>query len=111
MTLSETETCLEGLSEGEDPLVRIIPARSGQKEKRYVQLLSGEPDLELSASTARPDSGAVPQKSRLETLEAEVNTLKSEFHALREDLAAFKKFSDEPGGNVSAGCEASRFAA
>jgi uncharacterized protein YceH (UPF0502 family) len=72
-------------------LVRIIPARSGQKEKRYVQLLSGEPDPEALATTTRPDVGSIPQKSRLETLEAELNTLKSEFHALREDLAAFKK--------------------
>ena len=91
MTLPETEKCLEDLSQGEDPLVRVIPDRSGQKEKRYIQLLSGEPDLEASAITMRPDAGSVPQKSRLETLEAELNTLKSEFHALREDLAAFKK--------------------
>jgi uncharacterized protein len=91
MTLPETEKCLEDLSQGEDPLVRIIPARSGQKEKRYVQLLSGEPDLETTTATTRPDAGAVPQKSRIEALEAELNTLKSEFHALREDLAAFKK--------------------
>ena len=91
MTLPETEKCLEDLSQGEDPLVRVIPAKSGQKEKRYIQLLSGEPDLEASAITMRPDAGSVPQKSRLETLEAELSTLKSEFHALREDLAAFKK--------------------
>ncbi len=90
LTLLETEKCLDDLSHGEDPLVRILPARSGQKEKRYVQLLSGEPDLETSTTITRPETGA-PQKSRIETLEAELNTLKSEFHALREDLAAFKK--------------------
>jgi hypothetical protein len=39
----------------------------------------------------RPDAGSVPQKSRLEILEAELNMVKSELHALREDLAAFKK--------------------
>jgi uncharacterized protein YceH (UPF0502 family) len=91
MTLPEAEKCLEDLSQGEDPLVRIIPVRSGQKEKRYIQLLSGEPDPEALAITTRPDAGSIPQKSRLETLEAELNTLKSEFHALREELAAFKK--------------------
>jgi uncharacterized protein len=91
LTLPETEKCLEDLSQGEDPLVRVIPARSGQKEKRYVHLLSGEPDLETSTTTPRPDAGAVPHKSRIETLEAELNTLKTEFYALREDLAAFKK--------------------
>ena len=91
VTLSEAEKCLEDLSQGEDPLVRVMPARSGQKEKRYIQLLSGEPDLEASALTMRPEAGSVPQKSRLEILEAELNTVKSELHALREDLAAFKK--------------------
>jgi uncharacterized protein len=91
LTLPETEKCLEDLSQGEDPLVRVIPARSGQKEKRYVHLLSGEPDLETSTTTPRLDAGAVPHKSRIETLEAELNTLKTEFYALREDLAAFKK--------------------
>jgi uncharacterized protein len=91
MTLSESEKCLEDLSRGEDPLVRIIPARSGQKEKRYVQLLSGEPGLETPTTVLPTASGAVPQRSRIDTLEAELNTLKSELHALREDLAAFKK--------------------
>jgi hypothetical protein len=31
------------------------------------------------------------EKARLDALESELETLKSEFHSLREDLAAFKK--------------------
>jgi uncharacterized protein len=91
MTLAEAEKYLEELTAGEDPLVRVIPARPGQKEKRYVQLLSGEPELEslttLPAAAGTPVSG----KSRLDTLEAELNALKSEFQALRQDLTEFKK--------------------
>jgi uncharacterized protein len=91
MSLPETEKFLEELTSGEDPLVRVIPARPGQKEKRYVQLLSGEPELDSSTSAPAPVGGSIPQKSRVDMLEAELNTLKSELRALREDLEAFKK--------------------
>jgi uncharacterized protein YceH (UPF0502 family) len=90
MNLPEAEKYLEELTAGEDPLVRVIPARPGQKEKRYVQLLSGEPELESltpPAAAGTPVSG----RSRLDTLEAELNALKSEFQALREELTEFKK--------------------
>ena len=89
MTSSEVEKYLEGLTSGTEPLVRILPTRPGQKEKRYVQLLSGEPDLDNW--TPAPAAAVISEKSRIDTLEAELNTLKSEFRALREDLAAFKK--------------------
>ena len=91
MSLPEIEKYLEELTSGGDPLVRVIPARAGQKEKRYVQLLSGEPELDSSTSAPALAGGSIPQKSRLDTLEAELNTLKSELRALREDLADFKK--------------------
>jgi uncharacterized protein len=91
MTLPEIEKCLEGLTSGEDPFVRVIPARAGQKEKRYVQLFSGEPDLEVLTNTPPARAGQASEKSRLDTLEAELEALKSEFHALREELAEFKK--------------------
>jgi uncharacterized protein YceH (UPF0502 family) len=91
MTLPELEKLLEELTRGEDPLVRVIPARPGQKEKRYVQLLSGEPESESSTIAPAPASGWISDKSRIETLEAELTALKSELNALREDLADFKK--------------------
>jgi uncharacterized protein YceH (UPF0502 family) len=93
LPLPEIEKCLEELTTGGDPLVRVIPARAGQKEKRYVQLLSGEPDLENWITASAPATGTTTtsEKSRLDTLEAELETLKSEFQSLRDDLAAFKK--------------------
>jgi uncharacterized protein YceH (UPF0502 family) len=91
MTLPEIEKCLEELTSGGDPLIRVIPARAGQKENRYVQLLSGEPDLETLTAAAVTASGAASEKSRLDTLEAELEALKSEFRALREELGDFKK--------------------
>ena len=90
MTLPEIEKCLEELTSGSDPLIRMIPARAGQKENRYVQLLSGEPDLESSITTPAPPAPA-SEKARIDTLESELGALKSEFRSLREDLEAFKK--------------------
>jgi uncharacterized protein len=91
MTLPEIEKWLEELTRGEDPLIRVIPARAGQKEKRYVQLLSGEPVLDSWTSAPAPASGMISDRSRIETLEAELTALKAEVQALREDLADFKK--------------------
>ena len=90
MTLPEIEKCLEELTSGSDPLIRMIPARAGQKENRYVQLLSGEPDLESWITTPAPPAPA-SEKARIDTLESELGALKSEFRSLREDLEAFKK--------------------
>ena len=91
LTLSEVETCLEELARGEDPLVRVIPARPGQKERRFIEILAGEPENVESGATLAVPTDDVTDKSRLDTLEGEVNLLKSELQALREDLANFKK--------------------
>jgi uncharacterized protein YceH (UPF0502 family) len=91
MTLPEVEACLEDLARGEDPLVRVIPARPGQKEKRYIQLLSAGRDLDLSAAIPAPTLESVSEKSRLDVLESELSALRSELHALRNELEAFKK--------------------
>jgi uncharacterized protein YceH (UPF0502 family) len=91
MTLPEIEKCLEELTSGGDPLIRMIPARAGQKENRYVQLLSGEPDLESWVTTPAPVAAPASEKGRIDTLESELESLKSEFRTLREDLEAFKK--------------------
>jgi uncharacterized protein YceH (UPF0502 family) len=91
MTLQEVEACLEDLARGDDPLLRVIPARPGQKEKRYVQLLSAQRDLDLSAAIPVPTLESVPEKSRLDVLESELSALRSELHALRNELEEFKK--------------------
>jgi uncharacterized protein len=91
MTLPEVEACLDDLARGDDPLVRVIPARPGQKEKRFIQLLSAERELDGSAPTPAPTPASVSEKSRLDGLEAELSALKSEVQVLRNELEEFKK--------------------
>jgi uncharacterized protein len=91
MTLQEVEACLEDLARGDDPLLRVIPARPGQKEKRYVQLLSAAPEIGVSEPEPAYARGSVSEKSRLDLLESELSALKSELSALRKELEEFKK--------------------
>lgn len=89
--VEEAERCLQGLAEGDQPLVRALPARAGQKEKRYVQLLSGEPDLSEPPPTVDPLHSVPPAPSRIESLENEVRTLKTDLAALREEFTRFRQ--------------------
>jgi uncharacterized protein len=91
MTLQEVEACLEDLARGDDPLLRVIPARPGQKEKRYVQLLSAAPEIGVSEPEPAYAQGSASEKSRLDLLESELSALKSELSALRKELEEFKK--------------------
>jgi uncharacterized protein YceH (UPF0502 family) len=95
-SLEQVESFLAELASGESPLVRVLPARPGQKERRYVQLLSGEPTVSESAPTQAIDSapdeaGLATDKSKLEALEEEVAELRAELRHLREELLSFRK--------------------
>jgi uncharacterized protein YceH (UPF0502 family) len=90
--LEQVESFLADLAKGDDPLVRVLPARPGQKERRYVQLISGEPvlpsDFEAEIPIAVPKEDS---RSRIEALEVEIAALKTEVGQLREDLLSFRK--------------------
>jgi uncharacterized protein len=95
-SLEQVETFLADLARGESPLVRVLPARPGQKEKRYVQLLSGEPVMPESAAIQGTDSlpsakGLATDSSRLEAVENQVAGLRAELRSLREELLSFRK--------------------
>ncbi len=80
----QVEECLNELAKGDAPLLRILAPRPGQKEKRAVQLLSGEPDL--SEPVAAPHEIRAPEPSRIEALEAQVAALRAEFEAFRKQF-------------------------
>jgi uncharacterized protein YceH (UPF0502 family) len=79
--LAETEIVLDKLS----ALVKKLPRMPGQKEARYVHLLSGEPDLE---ALAEPSSAAPP--GRVAQLEQDLRDLRSEFDELKRRFEALE---------------------
>lgn len=94
-SLEHVESFLAELAKGDSPLVRVLQARPGQKENRYVQLLSGEPDLTESVASEIAFSTTVSQvpsnSSRLDTIEKDVAEIKAELQQLREELLSFRK--------------------
>lgn len=72
-------------------LVRKLPRQPGQKEARWVQLLTGEPSLE-SGAVAEPVTVTMtlpPEvERRLSALETEVGQLRAELAELRKSLGA-----------------------
>ena len=87
--LAAVESDLEGLTGWEEPLVARLPRRPGQKEERWTQLLSEEPE-----GPAREDRGPAAAPGAVSTavdeLRAEVAQLREELQDLREELTRLK---------------------
>jgi uncharacterized protein YceH (UPF0502 family) len=79
---AEAELVLDKLASWPDGgMVRKLPRLPGQKEQRFVHLLGGEPDLEAMAESS---SSSVASPNRVEKLEYELTTLRSEFNDLKQ---------------------------
>lgn len=89
----ELERCLQSLSEGDEPVVRELSPRPGQKGTRWVQVLTGKPDPETlgtgRASVVVPAPPAVP--SRIDELEQTVQALREELDSLRHEFDDFRQ--------------------
>jgi hypothetical protein len=76
------------------PLVVQLPVFPGQKEPRFMHLLSGEPDLEkwqnssmLQALPTEPASSRIGElEERIEQLEAELKTLREQFQEFQKQF-------------------------
>lgn len=80
--LAETEATLDRLAAWPDnAMVRKLPRQPGQKEQRYMHLLSGEPAFEAMAES--PSSVGVNAPTRVEKIEQDLTTLRSEFDELK----------------------------
>ena len=86
-SLEEVQSVLERLSDPELSYVMQLPRKAGQKETRYIHLLSGTPDLsQLEQEAETP--GKVPGELELRSskVEEELAQLKSDFDKLMKEL-------------------------
>ena len=92
--MEEVEETLRALSDRDDePLVVKLPRQTGQKDARFVQLLSGEPDVEqMSESAPSERASRRPNESdRLANLEEELQELRQQIENLTSQFAEFRK--------------------
>lgn len=92
--LGEVQETLDDLASRSEPLVLKLERQPGQKEARYVHLLSGEPDVaSLSVHREISHTGG-PSDERITKLEQEVERLSSELASFRETFDKFRKQFD-----------------
>jgi uncharacterized protein YceH (UPF0502 family) len=93
--LEEVETTLNALiSKEPEPLVVRLPRQPGQKDARYVHLLSGPPSPEFLAaveSHSKTSHSRHGDSDKVEKLEQEIEGLKEEFRILQQQFEEFKK--------------------
>ena len=92
--LEEVEETLRGLAAREDePLALKLPRQPGQKDARYVHLLSGMPDVEemMESVPAERATRRAGDAERLAQLEQQVQSLTQQVSKLTEQFEAFKK--------------------
>ena len=90
--LEEVESTLNSLISREpDALVIRLPRQPGQKEARFAHLLCGEVSIDIVHEEATPARGRGRDNDRMASLEAEVETLRTEVMRLREQFDGFKK--------------------
>ena len=95
-SLEAVQSVVDVLSTNEQriPLVKKLPRQAGQKEVRFMHLLSGEPASSKIENSAQPEKArlvVVAENERITSLEAEVKRLKDGFETLREQFGKFKK--------------------
>ncbi len=93
--LDEIEQTLTGLISRDEPLVVRLPRQPGQKEVRFIHLLSGAIDVESFVETER--ASAAPKRAgseQIERLEQQVDALTSEVERLRQQFDEFRKQFD-----------------
>jgi uncharacterized protein YceH (UPF0502 family) len=86
-SLEEVQKVLDTLSKYDTPFVVQLPRRPGQKEARFMHLLSGMPDMEVTDMPAEPARKSVSEmESRLQKVEEELAQLKTAFEELLREL-------------------------
>ena len=90
--LEEVEETLRGLAARDsDSLVMKLPRQAGQKEARFAQLLSGEPNIEVSEASPERITRRHSDGDRVAKLEEQVQALTTQVEDLSAQFAEFKK--------------------
>lgn len=92
--LEEVEQTLNALSTKEpEVLVAKLPRQSGQKDARFVHLLSGEVNLEAIADVAAVtrETRSAGNSDRVGKLQEQVEALSAEVESLRRQFEEFRK--------------------
>ena len=84
-SIEDVEAELRFLSQGDEPLVRELPRRPGQKENRWVHLAGDVTPDDSPETHPRPTSSMA---ERIERLESDVADLRSQLEELRRSLGA-----------------------
>jgi uncharacterized protein YceH (UPF0502 family) len=88
-SLTRVEELLNGLATRPEPLVVKLPRQSNARESRYAHLLGGEVEFEAPLPERAERRGA--ETARLDKLESELATLRTEVASLRELFEEFRK--------------------
>jgi uncharacterized protein YceH (UPF0502 family) len=84
--IHEVESLLGVLAAREEPMVREIARRPGQKESRWAHLLGGAIGEPASPSNEEREAAAEPLSVRVQRLEEQVATLSSDLRRLKDTL-------------------------
>ncbi len=88
--LGEIQETLDSLVRRDDPLITKLERLPGQKDARYAHLLSGPIDMErVAAAVAAPRVAGGSE--RMEALEQEITSLRSEVAELKVTFEEFRK--------------------
>ena len=91
--LNEVEEILSGLMEGDEPMVIRLPRMAGQKERRFMHLFSGEPEIREQDRSFVDESATVrvhAENERIGKLENELVLLRNEFNELKKAFTDLK---------------------
>jgi uncharacterized protein YceH (UPF0502 family) len=86
-SIEEVQEMLNNLASGDVPYIKQLPRRPGQKEVRYMHLLSGATEWtedEVSQEPSTRSSGGL--EARVAKLEQELSELKTSFDKLMKEL-------------------------
>ena len=86
-SIEEVQEILDKLSSGENPFIKQLSRRPGQKEVRYVHLLGGTDWSEESFATEASTRSSGDLETRLAKVETGLAELKEAFDKLMKELS------------------------